>query len=114
MKARFAIPMLVAGDGSRARTMVVRVMIFVTVGISELGSFRSFFVLAAGTRLRDRRWSHDSSLSLQLPNRSWVRFAVNTTSAGADSQTPGSRSPWTDSVPRVPDSVWTRWEIIDE
>jgi hypothetical protein len=34
--------MLVAGDGSRARTMVARMMIFVTVGKSALASFRSF------------------------------------------------------------------------
>jgi hypothetical protein len=42
MNVHLAILMLVAGDRFRARTMVARVLILVTVGKSELGSFRSF------------------------------------------------------------------------
>ncbi len=44
MKVRVANLILVAGDGFRARTMLARVTIFVKVGKSELGSFRSFRV----------------------------------------------------------------------
>jgi hypothetical protein len=57
MKRRFANGTLAAGNGFRARTMVARVIILVTVGKSELGYSENFPGLGVGVC-----WADESSV----------------------------------------------------